>query len=279
MPTNLTIIYDNSADLATLSVSSQASASLGAANLLTDIKSEVWRSIGTSGTITATWAVGQIIGGIALPFTNLSSGATLRVRGYTLPTDTIAAFDTGTNLACPPLALGLWNWGSAPLGVNAFTYGGGATACVWLSLPISVRKLVIDIVDTSNVSGYVEVGRLVAGNYWEAAKNADYGAGITAVDTSKHFRNDAGDLMTDIGTRHRRQTLALTKLSADERASLWNILLGNGMPRPLFMSLYPNSDDPRLEQTHMMWCKLVATPAVGIPSYRNFASSLELEEV
>lgn len=279
MPQNLTIIYDNRADYATLAVSSQASASLGSANLITDIKSDVWRSSSTTATITATWTTGQIIGGIALAYTNLSAAATMRVRGYTLAGDTVPLFDTGTNLACPPWALGLWNWGAVPLGVNAFTYGGGATACTWLNTQVAVTKIVIDLVDTTNTAGYIEVGRLVAGSYWESAKNVDYGAGATVKDTSKQFRNDAGDLLTDVGTRHRGQTLPISKLSADECANLWNILLGNGLSRPVFMSLYPNSDDPRLEQSHMMWCKLVATPAVTVPSYRIFAANLELEEV
>jgi hypothetical protein len=278
MPQNLTVIYDNKADSATLTSATQASASLGPANLLTDIKSEVCRSTGTSQTFTATWTTGVPVAAAALAFTTLSGTATMRVRLYILSTDSVPVFDTGTNLACPNQVLGLWNWDNS-LSVNAFTYGGGAYAVSWLNSPFTVQKVVIDLVDTSNPAGFIDVGRLIIGNYWEVAKNADYGANMTPVDTSKHFRNDAGDLMTDVGTRHKSQTLPLNNLSPDERAILWNILLGNGMSRPVFLSLYPQSDDPRLEQSHMMWCKLVATPAVNIPYYRNFASSAQLEEV
>lgn len=276
---NLCIIFDNKADTATLAVSSQASASLGSANLLTDIKSDVWRSTGTTETITATWSAAQLLGGAALAFTDLSTTATMRVRYYTEVADTVPVFDTGTNLACPAMAYGLWTWGVPPLGVNAFAYGGGAYARAWLDTAVSVKKVVIDLVDTSNPAGYIEVGRLVLGNYWQPAKNADYGASMSLVDTSKNFRSDAGDLMSDVGTRHKKQTLALSNLSADDRAILWSMLMGNGVSRPIFFSLYPNSDDTRLEQSHMMWGKLVTTPAISLPSYRNFANSLEIEEV
>jgi hypothetical protein len=278
MPQNLTIIYNNVADTATVTSATQASSSLGPANLLTDIKSQVCRSTGTSQTFTATWAAGQVVSGIALAFTTLSATATMRVRGYTLSTDTTPVFDTGANLAAPNQVLGLWNWNNS-LSVNALTYGGGAYAVSWLTAASTVQKIVVDLVDTSNPAGFIDVGRLIIGSYWESALNADYGAGMTAVDTSKHFRNDAGDLMTDVGTRHKQQTISLSNLSADQRAILWNILFGNGMSRPVFLSLYPQNSDSRLEQAHMMWCKLVATPAVTIPYYQNFAASLQLEEI
>lgn len=80
MAANLRIINANLVDTATVSASSSASVSLGVANLLTDIKSAVWRSIGTTARLDVLLASAAIIGGIALPFTNLSSAATIRVR-------------------------------------------------------------------------------------------------------------------------------------------------------------------------------------------------------
>ena len=78
---NLGIIYDNAADRAVLSASSQAG-TLGPANLQREGKSVVLRSIGAGLSITATWPAPEIVGGVALPFCNLTPGATIRVRGY-----------------------------------------------------------------------------------------------------------------------------------------------------------------------------------------------------
>lgn len=277
---NFRILYDNALDTAlTLTTTTSASASLGAANLQTDTKSQVWRATAKSGTITATWTNAVLVGGVILPFTNLSPTATVQIKCYTNVGDGTAVHDSGAILACPAIPLALMSWGTVPLGANSYSYGGGTTARVWLSTTVSCKKVEVIITDTNNTAAYIEVSRLALGAYWEGAKNADYGASVTPVDTGKHFRNDAGDLQTDIGTRHRKVSFALSKLSPSERNTLWRILWGNGMTKPLFFSLFPNDTDTSLEQTHQCWCKLEVTPAMSIPSYLLYASSLELLEV
>ena len=275
---NLRVIYNNAADRATLSATTSAG-NLIPANMKSDIKSAVWRATGTSASITATWTTGETISGVALPFCNFTSGATMRVRGYTNTGDASPVFDTGVILACPAVALGLWGWGSDSLGVNAFSYGGGSYGRVWVDNPATVKKLVIDIVDTGNTAGYIEVSRMVAGDYWEPKIGPEQGATMTVVDTSKHFRTDAGDQMTDTGTRHRKQTFSLPSLDESDRAKMWDILWGNGMARPIFISLYPNHSDIRLEQTHQLYGKLVTTPIMGTPYFNRHNASIDIEEV
>lgn len=277
MAKNIRVIYNNAADRSTI-VASSTAGSLVASNLLSDIKSAVWRSTGTSATLTATWTTGETISGVAIPFCNLTSLATIRARGYTNAGDTTPVFDT-TVLACPAVALGLWGWGSDSLGVNAFSYGGGSYGRVWIDNPATVKKLVIDIIDTTNTAGYIEASRLIAGDYWEPRIGAEQGATMAVVDTSKHFRNDAGDQMTDKGTRHRKQTFSLPSLDSYDRAKMWDILWGNGMARPLFISLYPNNSDIQLEQTHQLYGKLVTTPIMNTPYFNRHSASIDIEEV
>ncbi|MDC8758587.1 hypothetical protein [Janthinobacterium fluminis] len=275
--TNLQIISDNAADRATLSVSSQAGG-LGAANLLTDIKGQVWRAAGTSATLTAVWPAGERIGGVHLPFCNLSSGATVRVRGYTWATDAAPVFDTGAVFACPALPLGVWEWG-APLGVNAFAYGGGAHGRVWIEPSHVVQKLVIDIVDAGNTAGYIEAARLVCGRSWSPEHNADYGAPLTVLDRSTQYRNGAGDQMVDRGTQHRKLSLSLSSMTPQDREALYAIARGNGMARPLLLSLYPGDADPLLEQAHQVYGRLVAAPAMSTPNFLRYATQLDFEEI
>ena len=275
---NLRILYDNAADRNLTLTASTTAGTLAASNLLTDIKSQVWRSTGTSATLTATWANAELIGCVALPFCNFTSTATIRVRGYTNVGDATPLFDTGTVLACAYAPFGLWDWGLAPLGVNAFSYGGGAYANVWIS-PNWVKQLVIDLIDTANTKGYLEAARLVTGAYWSPALNADYGAAVTVVDNSTHLRSDAGDLMTDTGTRTRKMTFSLSQMASADRAKMMSILKGNGMPKPMYVSLYPESSDPVLEQDHQVYCKLSANSAVSVPFFNVYAAPLELEEM
>lgn len=274
---NLRIIYDNAANRAALAASSTVG-SLVVANLTTDIKAQPWRSVGLSATLTATWTTAELIGCVALPFCNFTSTATIRVRGYTNVADTTPLFDTGTVLACAYQPLGMWDWGLQPFGVNAFSHGGGAYANVWIAQNWA-KKLVIDLADSANTAGYIEASRLVIGSYWSPSINADYGAQITMVDSSKHQRNDAGDLMTDIGTRSRKISLNLTNMNATDRLRMTDIIRGNGMPQPLYFSLFPESDDSSLEQTYQIYCKLAAISAMAISFVSAYSAPIELEEI
>ena len=77
--TNLRIIYDNAADRAALTASTTAG-TLGVANLQNNRKGRPWRATGTTARLGATWAVPERIGGVFLPFCNLSPTASMRVR-------------------------------------------------------------------------------------------------------------------------------------------------------------------------------------------------------
>lgn len=275
--TNLRIIHHNAADQAALTASSQ-SGSLSVANLSTDIKSEVWRSTGTHATLRAVFPAAALIGAVAFPFCNLSSAATLRVRGYALAADAVPAFDTGALQACAHQPLGAWDWGLEPLGVNAFSYGGGAYGRAWFA-PAWVEKLEIDIDDALNPAGYIEASRLVAGTYWSPEINADYGASLTADDASQHYRSEGGDLLTNIGPRSRKLALSLNAMSPPDRSKLMAILRGNGKSRPVFISLFPESDDPLLEQDHQVYGKLPDAAAVATPQFERYSTSITVEEI
>jgi hypothetical protein len=68
------------------------------ANLQTDYKSEVWRSTGTTATLTITWATAELIGMFALAFASLSAASTFRVRGYSNAGDAVPVVDVTGNL-------------------------------------------------------------------------------------------------------------------------------------------------------------------------------------
>lgn len=76
---NMRIVYDNVVSRAVLAASSTAGA-LAVANLQADDKSSVWRAMGTTARLTATWSAAEPIAAVALPFCNLSPTATMRVR-------------------------------------------------------------------------------------------------------------------------------------------------------------------------------------------------------
>ena len=272
---NLRVIHDNSADRATSLAASTTSGALVAANLQNDFKGQVHRSTSTSVTYTLTWTAGETVGGVALPATNLSASATIRVRLYSDTGGTTQIADSGTVYACPGLNLGLLNW-SLPLNGNAFAFGGASKSAVWFSSHYFARRCVIDLVDTGNPAGYIDNARLVVGSYWEPAINAGYGVEANVVDRTSNRRNDAGDNLSDLGTKHDTLSLKLGNVGETDRARLMQIMRNAGAARNVFVSLLPGWADPVAEQDHMIYGKR-ANAGVSFDHYALFSNKIDIE--
>jgi hypothetical protein len=304
---NLRIIYQNAVDAttATITASSEASASTPVSNLKLDPKSQVWRSGSTTtaisnGVYTAkanlvvVFAALTTVGGVVLPFCNLSSLSTIRVRGYTgtapvmlgtvdTPTVTTAGtlvFDTGTILACPYQPLGLWDWGTQPLGVNSYSYGGGTYARAWVPSKPSCTSLLIEIVDTANYSPYIEASRLIIGNYWSPKYNTSFGLSNTYRDLSSNTRSESGDLISNRGVIYNSLSFDLSYLTPSDRLEMSRILKGNGISKPLLVSLFPdNSTDYAKEQAHQVYGKLSQLSGIQHSMFDIYGTQIEIEEI
>ena len=272
---NLRLIHDNAADRATSLAASTTSGALVAAYMQNDFKGQAHRSTGTSVSYTLTWTAGETVGGVALPATNLSASATIRVRLYSDTGGSTLIADSGTVYACPGLNLGLWNW-ALPLNGNAFAYGGASKSAVWFSSHYFARRCVIDLVDTGNPAGYIDNARLVVGAYWEPAYNASYGAQTSVVDRSTNSRNDAGDNLADRSTQHDTLALSLDFLGETDRARLMQIMRNAGTARNVFVSLLPASASPVAEQDAMIYGKR-ANAAMSFDHYAVFSNKIDIE--
>ena len=276
MSNHLRIVYNNAADRATITASSTAGG-LVASNLQKERKSDVWRSTATTATLTLTYSTAEFIGMVAFPFCNLTSASTIRVRTYTNTADSTPIVDTGFVSAAAATPLGLWEWGNVPLGVNAYSYGGAIYGRVWfVSNP--VKKVVIDIDDSTNTTGYIEASRLVAGAYFSPERNAELNATWEITESSRSERNDASDLITDLGSKSKKIGFSLEHMSPSDRNSITNILKGNGMSRPIFVSLYPDDEDSSIEQLYQVYGKLPQQSSVGIAYWNTYNTTLTIEE-
>jgi hypothetical protein len=275
---NLRVVYDNVVNRVQSLNASTSAGTLFPINLLTQTKAEVWRSTSTTASLTATWATDEIIGVVALPFCNFTADAQMRVRCYTNIDDTVASYDSGYVLACPGVSLGDLDWGLQPFGVNTYSYGGGKYGTVWFE-PVSCRKVIIEMVDLSNTSGYVESARLVIGPYWSPEVNADYGVTVSANDNSRNERNDAGDLKTDRGTISKTLSFNLSGMPNIDRNHLWNIVIGVGKHTPLFVCILPESDDDEGEQIYQVFGKLSKQSAISYQFANRHSTQIEIEEV
>lgn len=272
------VISDNAADRAVITAVT-AAGGLVPANLQNDYKTVVCRSTTTTLVLTLTWTVAESIQAVVLPLIAMTAAGTIQVQGYTNAADTTAVSNYAAAVACPNAALPLWNWGALPPGANAFSYGGGNVARAWLPAPVLVKKLVITLVDTGNSAGYIEAARLVCGRYWEPTKQVDYGAGATPIDRSVISVNDAGDSVAELGTMSKKISFSLSKMIDAEADALWNILSGNGVARPAYVTLFPGHANPATERRFQLWGRLVTTPMMSIPSFNVHNATLEVAAV
>lgn len=274
---NLRLVSFNAANSAVLTASTTAG-TLIAANLQTDIKSQVWRSVGTTAAITAIWPTAKQIKCALLPQTNFTNTATMRVRGYTLSSDISAVFDTGVLPCCAFTSAAIFGWDNNPAGVANFGYGGAVYAGLWFT-GASVQKIIIDISDAGNAQGYVESSKLIAGDYWQPTINPNYGASIGYKDASSHIRNEAGDLLTEIKPRAKVLSLSFGASPESDRSKLMALMRNNGLSTPIFISLFPEDADKNKEQDYQIYGKLSQLSSIKIENFYSYSNSIDIEEI
>lgn len=273
---NLKIIYKNLADSAVLTASGTAG-SLVASNMQFDRKSLIWRSDVYAGTITAIWDNPQQIDSIILAFCNIGYDSRIIIRGYdTAISNTPSYTQTFNRTAVPKPYIGSDN----PVGVNYFAYGGGRYARMFLSSTINnCRKLTIDIQDTDNPQGYIEISRLIVGKSWSPTFNTGFGLPVGLEDTSIQDRAQSGDLVTSRGPQFKKLSLDLTWMNSSDKSYISDIGKLNGKSIPIFVSVFPNDSDSDKEYQYQIYGKLTQVPGLSHPMHTIYSTQLTIEEV
>jgi hypothetical protein len=269
-------IFKNVARLATLVASSTALGTFSA-SMHTDIKQEVHRSVGTSASYALTFPSLQQIGGVHLPWTNLSPTATIRVRCYSDADGANLARDTGIIPACSAKVIELIGWTPAQA-ASAYAYGGGAHARAWFDNVIA-RRVVIDIVDTANLQGYIECGRIFLGAAWSPTETADYGAPVTVEDSSTSYRDDASNRRSNKSYKFRKASIELSHLTAADRTTVEAARMANGTTEPFIYSLFPGDADKELERANQGLYCFATSAALNTPGFERYATTFEMETV
>ena len=242
-------------------------------NLLTEKKSLVHRSVGTSVTYKFRWWDREI-GGVVLPATNLSPAATVRVLITSLDKG-LVKFNSDEVLACPG-ADGTWYGWSGQRDVNGFQAGYSSKVAVWVPPGIDRGFCSITLSDPGNPAGFIDCSRILLGPVWEPEHNFSYGAELTVSDSSEGRRSEAGDLVIARGFRFDRLSLKLDELEPADRAELRKILLASGTSNRVFVSAFPGSADAALEHDHMVYGRLSEAP-MSHPFFDTFSAPIEVE--
>lgn len=275
------VLHDNIADVATLS-SSNTLASLPYNNLLSDRKSKVARSTGLSWSLVATFDATKFVNCVAFAFTNMTSTATMRVRGYASESATVGTttpdFDVTAASCCPSLVDADRQDERGGLGVNSFGLGLHSYAVRWFTGG-NVRKLAIDVTDSNNPSGYIEASRLIMGRYWQPEFNPDYNVQVALDDSSKSERNDAGDLLTDRGYMYKRISMQMSQMQATDRRRFTDLARIHGVHRPVFLSIFHDDAEKHRDQQYMIYGKFSKASAIIAPTFDRYTFPIEIEEI
>ena len=291
-----------------------------ASNLQKDAKSLIWRSTSTSATLTVAFASAQKVRGVVLPFTNLTATATINVTAtvsagsfvvgssYTIASvgttsftaigasaNTVgvtftatgtgsgtgtATYSTGNVLACPYKQVDSWDSSYLPQGANSYAYGSGTYARAWLPVTQTCASLTVTLNDTNNTAGYVEVSRLIVGDYWTPTYNTSFGLMSAPKSLSSTMRTESGDLVTNRGIQYNTMSFDLTWLTPADRLVFTKIIKSNGINKPLLISLFPDaSEDFDKEQTFQIYGKLTQVPDLTHPMFSMYSSKVEIEEI
>ena len=256
------VVYQNYADSAQV-LASTAYAAYPPENLQNDSKSKPHRSTGTRVTYNLTWQESVIVGAVALPASNLTAGATIRVRLYADDEGTSLVADSGVRLACATSSAGL-HGGGFSVDRSAFAYGAESRTSVWFRRQRSgVRRCTVELEDPFNPARFLDVSRLVVGPYWQAERNPSYGASLSFSDSTTSQRLMSGDLAATRGTIKCEMRFKLEGMSEASRAELAKITRGGH--RNMLVSLFPE-----YEHTEAVW--QMCPPELRVPRAPRYVS-------
>lgn len=271
----LRFLYNNLADTAVIT-STNTAAGYPTTNLQSDLKGLVWRSASTLSTvITLAWATNQTLDAVFLPYTNLSSTATVRFVLKNSANTTL--YDSGSLLVSNLYTLPQAN---AALTNNQYSFGTGTSLRQYFSTLTTVRSLEITIVDGSNPQSFMEIGRIVCGKYLQFDFNVSFGLGLDVLDSSSSLRTEAGNLVVQRGTTHKVLNFSLDYMSQANRDTLFQLFKQFGIHKSFMVSVFPEDSDKSRESMYELYGKLSGNQfSITHPLYSQYTTSISIQEV
>ena len=201
------ILSPTDSDQAAL-VASAAAASLPVTNLQGMQPQKKWRALSvTSASITIALAQAIACNALALVAHNLTSGATLRVRGAATAGNVTAAPAVDVTVSAWPATgkPGVPNW---PNWLSLVTWANAVAYQYWR----------LDIADAGNTDGFLEAGRLVIGAKWQPTTNFDLGGYPLGFDPQDvQTKTPSGYIFTDRRAASAGRQIALQITGANQR--------------------------------------------------------------
>ena len=274
MTGNVRIVYENRADEAVLTATSEA---LAVANLQDMQPQIVWRSTSTANqTITIPLVSSRSINCVALMNHNLSGSATIRVQGASDAGFSTILFDTTYDALDPAFGWGEFPWGMVGWGGYSEEGWQYQFSVFWITLTIA-RYWRIIISDATNAAGYLQAGRIVLGQYWTPQANMEWGYTLDWTDPSDIKRTRGSSWRSDNKAPYRQVKMSFRWLDVNEAGSVLDMKRLNGRRTDMLVSSYPEEGTTRERRN-----TLLGVMSQWTPSSHNFVDynsvSMTIEE-
>jgi hypothetical protein len=266
-------IYASTAD-ARAALSGPAASAHPVGSLLRD-DHRVWRAAGSAATLTLTWPASEWISGIALVRHNLTVHARWRLTGWL---SGAVVWSQAWAPAAPAQGLGQLAWGVEPVGVNAATSMAAPMASAWLVEPVLLDRLVIELDDIGNTSGYLQAARLIAGMHWSPEVGTVYGAQMRRATAGKRADTDSGQVLTSRGARYRELVFQMPALTSAERTQMWTHIESIADDKPVLVALFPSAANPAMDALHAVYGWWPAQQGAAYDAFDRFSTDVTIRE-
>lgn len=248
------LVHNSVSDDVTLTVTSTAG-SYAASNMQNKQPSMKWRSTTDAAqTISGDFGAAEVIGCVVLYNHNISAAGTIAVTlasnsGFSTDvfTKTVDALDATAG------------YGTQKYGHDG--YGGYSElgwqqrfTIIWFT-PVSRRYFKVVITDTTNSDEYVEVGRLMWGDFTTIPYR--YGAELGWREQTEVTRTRGGALRSDARNPYRYTNVESTILTDTQVADALEIFRAAGRRSDVLWSGFPENTDEYLERRYTMLGKLM----------------------
>jgi hypothetical protein len=207
------------------------------------------------------------VGLVALLLPNISSVGTVRVRASnSAGSFGSPVYDSGT--------VTVW-----PAGETAETMEGLTPVFVdLLTLSSACRYWLVEITDTANTAGYLEVARLVLAKAWQPSRNMAYGARLPLETETERMVTDGASAVYNERPTRRSYEFDLALLpEAEIMDSGFELQRIAGTSRQIFFVFDPDDTGKRMQQRAFL-SVLRALTAVDFVSYDMHSMPFQLVE-
>ncbi|MBN9529673.1 MAG: hypothetical protein J0H82_25935 [Alphaproteobacteria bacterium] len=228
----------------------------------------------------------RLVKALAIPFSNCSRSATYRIRSSTAAGSFVAP-DLVTDSGWLDVYPIIYPWGTTLYGSASWWDGRMSPEeaavsrmpiiQVFASPPIA-RYWRIEIADTSNPDGYIEIPRLVLAAGWQGSLNMAVGSGLGAETLTGSVRSLSGASFFDRREAARTAKIVFNFLPEDEAmASAFDLIRTIGIDQQLFFAWNPDDTVHRHRRSFLATLSQLASVESSTPD--RFAASFELKEV